>query len=325
MSEKLLSVCLQAYYSQDKINIVYQKLRDTLDKENIKFELIITDDASRDNTYKIAEELAKNEKNVKAFQLSRNCTSTISAFASLSQCSGNCAVVIGDDGQHPFELIVNMYRKWEQGSKIIFLNRKSRKDKITTKVFASLYYLIMKYFSNLRYPPGGIEIFLIDREIVNILNNNIKPMNTDILVEVLLLGFDPELISYDRPKSERKKSRWTFKKKIKLAKDIFFSSSSFPIKLISFLGLFFSVFSFILIILYGYINIFGNKNFWGYIPPGWTSTVLFISFYSGLILFSLGIIAEYIWRIYEGVRDRPGYIIKRKQNETEKVNMKESI
>jgi dolichol-phosphate mannosyltransferase len=310
MSTKLLSVCLLAYYSEDKINIVYRNLREILDKENIKFEMIITDDASSDNTYEIAKELEKKETNVRAYQLSRNCTSTISAFASLSQCKGDCAVLIGDDDQHPFEFIVEMFRMWEQGEKIVFLHRKSRKDKFTTKVLANLYYRIMKLLSDLEYPPGGIETFLIDKEIFKIINTRIHPINTDILVEVLRLGYSPCSISYDRPRGNRKKSRWTFKKKIKLAKNIFLSSSSFPIKLISFLGVFFSIFSLLLIIFYGYVNIFGNQSFWGYIPPGWTSTVLFVSFYSGLILFSLGIIAEYIWRIYEEVKDRPGYIIK---------------
>ena len=314
MSTKLLSVCLQAYYSEDKINKIYRNLREVLDEEKIKFELIITDDASSDNTYKIAKELEKKEDNVKAYQLSRNCTSTISAFASLSQCKGDCAVCIADDEQHPYELIVKMYRLWEQGERIVFLHRKSRRDKFTTKIFANLYYKFMKYFSNLDYPPGGIEIFLIDREIIEILNERIHPINTDIITEVLRIGFEPYLIAYNRPKGDRKKSRWTFKKKVKLAKDIFFSSSSFPIKFISFLGAFFSLVAFALMILYLYIKFFGNQKFWGYTVPAWTTIIIVVSFFSGLILFSLSILAEYIWRIYEEVKNRPGYIIKQENN-----------
>jgi len=308
-----MSICLQAYYSEDKINKLYRNLKESLDKENIKFEMIITDDASSDNTYKIAKELEEKDDNVRAYQLSRNCTSTISSFASLSKCNGDCAILIADDEQQPIDLIVKMYRIWEEGEKIVILHRSSRKDKFAAKVLANLYYRFMKLLSNLEYPPGGIETFLIDKEILEIINTRIHPINTDILVEILRLGFSPRFISYDRPKGSQKKSRWTFKKKFKLAKDIFYSSSSFPIKFISFLGVFFSVLSFLLIFYYGYINIFGNSSFWGYVPPGWTSTVLFISFFSGLILFSLSIIAEYIWRIYEEVKGRPGYIIKKKE------------
>lgn len=309
---KLLSVCLQAYYSEDKINQVYYSLRETLDKDGIEFELIITDDGSNDNTYAIAQELEKKESNVIAIQLSRNVTSTISSFAGLSKCKGNCAIIIADDGQLPYEYIVKTYRLWEQGQKIVLVSRNSRKDPFLSKLLAESYYWFIKRFSDVNYPMGGVETFLIDREVIEVLTKSIHPINTDIIVEVLRLGYSPYVLSYNRLKSDRQKSRWTFKKKIKLAKDIFFSNSSFPIKLISFLGVFFSLFSFLLIFFYGYINIFGNKTFWGYTPPGWTSTILFISFFSGLILFSLGIIAEYIWRIYEEVKNRPGYIIKKK-------------
>jgi len=312
IKKKLLSVCLQAYYSEDKINHVYYSLREALDKESIEFELIITDDASTDNTYAIAHELEKKENNVTAIQLSRNCTSVISSFAGLSKCKGDCAILITDDGQLPYEYIVKTYRLWEQGQRIVLITRNSRKDPFVTKLLAKSYYWFVKYFSEIGYPSGGVETFLIDREVIDILVKSIRPINTDIFVEVLRLGFNPSIISYNRPKSDRKKSRWSLKKKIKLAKDSFYSSSSFPIKLISFLGVVFSVLSFLLILFYGYISIFGNNDFWGYSPPGWTSTVLFVSFFSGLILFSLGIISEYIWRIYDEVKGRPGYIIKKK-------------
>jgi dolichol-phosphate mannosyltransferase len=130
---------------------------------------------------------------------------------------------------------------------------------------------------------------------------------------VLRLGFNPVFIPYDRPLGKNKyTSRWTLKKKIKLAKDTFYSSSSFPIKFITNLGLLTALFSFFVLIFYVYIYIYGNKAFWGITIPGWTSIVVFISFFSGIILISLGVIAEYIWRIYEEVKARPGYIIKRK-------------
>ena len=313
-SSKLLSVILLSYYSEKRINEVYYYTKIVLDRENINFEFIIIDDASNDKSYEIATKLERKENNVKAYQLSYNCTSVIAAFAGLTKSKGNCAVLITDDGQQPFGYIVKMYRIWEEGEKIIILHRNSRKDKFTTKILANLYYRFMKLFSYLEYPPGGIETFLIDREIIDIINTKIHPINTDILVEVLRLGFTPYLISYDRPKGESKKSRWTFKKKFKLAKDIFFSSSSFPIRFISFLGVFFSLFAFALMVLYLYIKFFGNQKFWGYTVPAWTTIIIIISFFSGLILFCLSMLAEYIWRIYEEVKDRPGYIIKKKEN-----------
>ena len=169
----------------------------------------------------------------------------------------------------------------------------------------------MNSFSEVRFPEGGAETFLIDREIIDIINTKIHPINTSIFVEVLRLGYSPFYYGVERPRGINKKSRWTFKKKMRLFKDSFFSCSTWPIRMITRLGLVFAMLAFAIIIFYGYVALFGNPHFWGQRLPGWTSTVVIISFFSGLNLFSLGIIAEYIWRIYEEVKNRPGYIIKK--------------
>jgi polyisoprenyl-phosphate glycosyltransferase len=163
-----------------------------------------------------------------------------------------------------------------------------------------------------KYPPGGCDVFLADREIIDIFNEKIHPINTSTTAEALRLGFDPVFIPFDRPKV-KSKSRWTLTKKIKLAADSFFTFSNFPIHLITYLGIITSIFSFILIIFTILEKLSGERHLFGFSIPGWTTTVIFISFFSGLILFSLGIIAEYIWRIYEEVKGRPGYIIKKKK------------
>jgi len=312
---KKLSVILLSYYSERRIKNVYDSVNNTLCDAGIDFEFIVIDDGSRDNSYDTALELEREKENVKAFQLSRNYTSHYALFAGLSICTGDCAVAIPDDEQQPYKLLIELYKKWEEGNKIVIPYRLNRKDPVISKFFSNSFYFVMNNLSDIKYPPGGADSVLVDREIIDLLNTRIHPINTTTITEVLRLGFDPVYVPYERLKGNNEKSRWTFKKKWKLALDNFYSSSSFPIKFISVMGMFFSFFSFLLIIFYSYINIFGNKTFWGYNPPGWTSTVLFISFFSGLILFALGIISEYIWRIYEEVKDRPGYIIKRKASD----------
>ena len=309
---KKLSVILLSYFSQKNIISVYNNIVEVLDKNDIPFELIIMDDGSGDNSFQIAKELEKKDNRVSAYQLSRNYTSDYSVFAGFSVAKGDCAVAISDDGQPSINEIIPIYQEWLKGAKIVFLKRRERDDPPVSKFFAKTFYSIMDKISDVKFPPAGIESVLVDREVLEIINSRIHPINTAVFPEVLRLGFNPVYFSYHRPVSTVEKSRWTFKKKMRLAKNIFFSSSSFPIRFISFLGVFFSLISFMLIVFYTYINVFGNKNFWGYIPPGWTSTVLFVSFFSGLILFALGIISEYIWRIYEEVKNRPGYIIKKK-------------
>lgn len=309
---KVLSVILLSYYSSRKIRTVYEKMRSLFAEEKIPFEFIIMDDGSRDDSFILAQELERDYENVKAFQLSRNFSSNYSAFAGLSVCAGGCATLVPDDEQQPYSSIVEMYRLWEKGCQVVIPYRISRDDAYFSVLFSRLYYKLINTFSNLTFPVGGADTFLIDEELINILNVHIHPINTAIVPEVLRLGFSPYYLPYERPKGTNKKSRWSFRKKVRLALDTFFSSSAFPIKAISFIGLFTSIFSFVLILFYVYIKLFSAGKLGGYYPPGWLSIILIIAFFSGMILLSLGVIAEYVWRIYEEVKGRPGFIIKKR-------------
>ncbi len=308
----MLSLILLSYFSEERINQVHNKLSSLLSKENIDFELIIIDDGSTDNSFKIAQELESRHGNVQAFQLSKNYTSHYAIFAGLSICKGDCAMPIPDDEQQPYASIVDMYRIWEKGAKVIIPYREKRNDGFLNNLLSNTYYKTINFLSDVTFPKGGADMFFIDRELIDLINDRIHPINTSSIIEVLRLGFSPTYYPYVRVKGINTKSRWTLKKKIRLFKDTFFSSSTWPIKIITNLGLFFSLFAFGIIVIYTYIRFFGNPDFWGEIFPGWTSTIIIVSFFSGLILFSLGIIAEYIWRIYEEVKARPGYIIKKK-------------
>ncbi|SEF98835.1 glycosyltransferase [Parabacteroides chinchillae] len=314
MSDKLLSIILLSYYSGERICTSYFQLKELLDGENIPFEFIVMDDGSTDMSFEIAKKLGSKYSNVKAYQLSRNYTSNYSWFAGLSVCKGACAIALPDDEQQPYHTIIDMYRLWEQGHKVIIPNRITRDDPWSSRIFSICYYKIINVLSEITYPEGGADLAFIDREVIDVLNNRIHPINTAVIPEIFRLGFSPLYFPYERPLGlNQGKSRWTFKKKIRLAKDVFFSSSSFPIKFITNLGFWTAFLSVVVMIFYGYIALFGNRQFWGVIVPGWVSIILFITFFGGLILLSLGIIAEYIWRIYEEVKGRPGYIIKKNE------------
>jgi len=307
----MYSVILLSYYSEKRINNVFNKVSETLEKENIPFEFIIMDDGSKDNSYKVALELEKKDARVRAYQLSKNYTSHYSKFAAFEVCKGSCATSIPDDEQMPMDILVKMYRHWEKGDKIVIPFRVSRDDGKIKDMFSNLYYKIMNSITDVSFPKGGADGFLIDREIIDILNTKIAPRNTSTTVEVLRLGFDPVFIPFDRP-VVKNKSRWTFRKKMKLAMDTLLSSSTFPIRFISRLGMTSFFFSIVLIFLLAYIKLSGQNSIGGVSMPGWTSILAFVAFFSGLILFSLGIVAEYIWKIHEEVKGRPGYIIKKK-------------
>lgn len=307
----MYSIILLSYYSEKRIRNVFARVSAAMEAENIPFEFIIMDDGSKDKSYEVALELEKEDSRVHAYQLSKNFTSHYSKFAAFSVCKGKCATSIPDDEQMPMDIIIKMYRTWEKGHKIVMPFRVSRNDGKIKDAFSKLYYNVMNSITDVTFPKGGADGFLIDREIIDILNTQISPRNTSTTVEVLRLGFDPVFIPFERP-TVKNKSRWTFKKKMKLAMDTILSSSTFPIRFITRLGFVSFVFSILLIVLLVYIKLTGHTSIGGVSMPGWTSILAFVSFFSGLMLLSLGIVAEYIWKIHEEVKGRPGYIIKKK-------------
>jgi len=311
----MLSVILLSYYSSDRILKVHSVLSQLLGLNNIPFELIIIDDDSRDNSYELALNLENENTNVRAYQLSKNYTSFYAMFAGISVCKGDCAIPIPDDEQLPYKAVVEMYKLWKEGGKIIIPHRNNRKDGIINNIFASSYYCIINALSDIKFPKGGADTFLIDREVIDLINAKVHPVNTSIVAEVIRLGFNPVFYPYERGPGINDKTRWTNRQRIKLFKDTLFSNSSWPIRFIKTIGLCFTVISFAMIIFYCFNDISGKPLIFIEYIPQWASTAIIISFFSGLILFSLGIIAEYIWRIYEEVKNRPGYIIKKKEKE----------
>ena len=127
-----------------------------------------------------------------------------------------------DDFQVPLDTVVEMYRIWEKGNKVVIPHRDDRDDPIISKIFSNLYYSLMNKLSEVNFPKGGADIFLADREIIDLFNKYIHPKNTSTIIEVLRLGFDPVYLPFDRPVGNNSKSRWTLRKKMRLAMDTFF-------------------------------------------------------------------------------------------------------
>jgi polyisoprenyl-phosphate glycosyltransferase len=308
-NEKLFSVLIPAFNSEKKLLNACECITKRLEAEQIPFELLIIDDGSKDNTWQLAKTIAATDTRVRPFRLSRNYTSPYVHFAAFSVCKGACIMFMPDDLQRPVDTLIECYRKWELGHKIVISYRNSRDDGWFTDFCARLYYRVMNRLSDISLPINGADGFLADREIIDILNTRIRPIHTSSMVEVLRLGFDPIYVPHERKRATGK-SRWTWRKKVNLAKDNFFASSSFPIRFISNLGLTISLICLISIPFLVYARYFTHSILFGFRVPGWTTIVTLAILLNGIMLFSLGIVAEYIWRIYEEVKGRPGFIIR---------------
>jgi len=312
--DKLLSVILLSFQSENRLVGAVEQLVACFEAAHIPFEIVVVDDGSSDRSYALAKQIAQRDPRIQPIRLSRNFTSPFAFFAGLSVCRGACAVSVPDDLQRPPELVVQLYRKWEEGHAVVVPYRLSRDDGWASDFFSNLYYHLMNRYSEVRFPPGGTDGFLADREVIDILNQKIRPARTSPVVEVLRLGFSPVFIGYERPAGNGA-SRWTLRKKLRLFSDTFFGASVMPLRLISLLG--FSVFivCMLLAILVIGAKIFSNNTLFGLPVQGWATTIVFITMFNGLILLCLGIVAEYIWRIFEEVKDRPAFIIRKDEED----------
>jgi polyisoprenyl-phosphate glycosyltransferase len=310
MSKKL-SVILLSFNSEYKLEKAVAEIHQKLELEKIEHEIIIVDDGSADHSLKVANELQKKFTVVSVIALAKNYSSPIAQFAGLSVCTGGCAAPMPDDFQRPISHLVELYRLWEKGYKIIIGYRMKRKDGMLNDLFSTLYYKIMNTVTEINFPSGGTDGYLIDREIIDILNESKSKRNTTPVLELIQMGYNPLWLPYERPSTEHK-SRWTLKKKIKLASDTFFGSTNWPLRMITYLGFATFLFSLILAIMIIIAKLFSDNTLFGLPIQGWATSVVLITIFNGLIMLCIGILAQYLWRIFEEVKGRPSFIIKKK-------------
>ena len=309
MDNPLLSIILLSYQSETRLEKAVREISTSLDAEDIPHEIIIIDDGSSDHSYAIAKGLAGKMQNVSAYQLARNYTSPMAQFAGLEKCKGQCACPVPDDGQRPMEHIIAMYRLWQQGHKIIIGYRAERNDGRINDFFSRSYYSMMNTFSTINFPKGGTDGYLIDREVIDILNTKVSKRNTTPVIEILKLGFNTILVPYKRPASASR-SRWTLRKRINLALTTFFSSSIIPLRMITWLGLTVFCLSLLAILIIIAAKLFSDNTLFGFPIQGWTTLVILMTMFNGIIMLCIGLVAEYMWRIYDEVKQRPPYIIR---------------
>ena len=307
---KKISIIVPVYYNQDNLLPLYADLKEKVfdklkENTNTEYELIMVDDGSKDNSYKVMQDLAKIDSNIKIIHLSRNYGEHAAILAGLSQCTGDCAVRKAADLQEPSEMILDMMKKYDEGYKVVLATRADREEPIVQKAFSNLYAFLMRKLALHNMPKGGFDSFLIDRQVIDFLVK-MQESNTSLMSQILWAGFETATVPYVRKKREIGKSRWTLSKKIKLVYDSLISFSYFPIKMITNVG-FFSFFISVMLLL-----IIIYKKFVGKIDvEGYTSLIMVMLMAFGIIMLSIGIIGEYLWRTYDAARKRPPYIIEK--------------
>lgn len=311
---KKLSIVVPVYYNEDNLLPLYNDINEKVLKKlnNLDYEIVFVDDGSKDRSYEVLKELKKLDDKIQIVKLSRNFGEHAAILAGLSKCTGDFAVRKAADLQEPSEMILDMIEKYNEGNKVVLAIRADRDEPMMQKAFSSLYAFMMKKVALPTMPKGGFDSFLIDRQVIDLLLE-MKEKNTSLMGQVLWTGFQTATVPYTRMKRTIGKSRWTLSKKVKLVFDSLLGFSNFPIKLISSLGFLTFLASFVVLFVTLYQKLTGRIDVEGY-----TSLLIIMLMGFGLMMLCIGVLGEYICRIYDASRNRPPFIIDEIKEEDKK-------
>jgi glycosyltransferase involved in cell wall biosynthesis len=302
---KILSVVIPVYFNAESLPVLFERLQGTergLGEAGMGLELVFVDDGSGDASLAELLKIKQVRPATKIVKLTRNFGAYHAVKCGMQIATGDCTVVMAADLQDPTELLLQMAEKWRNGSKFVICTRASREDPPLSKLFSGLFYRLVRTLIIPGYPVGGYDMSLLDKSLAEYVRRSSKNIHTPLLA--YWLGVKPEVIVYNKLKRPFGRSRWTFKKKLLLFLDILFGFTATPIRLISCVGFLVSFCSF----AYGVVVVF--SALFGEIPTqGFASLAALITFLLGLILVMLGIIGEYIWRIFEEINRRPEVVI----------------
>ncbi|MCR4924814.1 MAG: glycosyltransferase family 2 protein [Clostridiales bacterium] len=312
-----LSIIIPVYYNQDNLKPLYYDIKKkVIDIVDYDYEIVMVNDGSKDGSYSVMKQLAEIDKNIKIISLSRNFGSHSAILCGLAHCSGDCAVVKAADLQEPTEMILEMVGSWKKGNNVVLAVRGGREEKKSQTFFANLYYWMVRKTSFPNMPKTGFDIYLIDRKVINVLSM-LDEINSALTGQILWSGFKTDCVYYTRLERKIGKSRWTLKKKIRLVTDTLFSFSTLPIKLVSVVGFL----AFTGSVIWAICLIISKLL--GIIPvSGWTTLIVFNLFSFGVIMLTLGILGEYLWRTFDATRKRPPYIVEESNMDEEEKSWK---
>ena len=305
-----LSIVVPVYYNADSLEDMYIDLREkVLTKLECEYELIFVNDGSGDESYQIMKKLKEQDDNIRNFSLSRNFGSHAAILCGLEHITGDCAVVKAADMQEPSELILDMLESWKKGNNVVLAVRQERNESLKQKYFANLYYTLVRKMALSNMPEAGFDIYLVDKKVVNVLSA-LDEKNSSLACQILWSGFKTDMVPYVRLARQVGKSRWTLAKKLRLVMDTLFSFSTVPIKAVTTIG----IFSFCGAIIWAIAEVVFKLM--GMIDvSGWTTLFIFNLFSFGVIMLTLGILGEYLWRTFDASRNRPPYIVEEKDKE----------
>ena len=305
--KKMISVIIPVYNEDENIKLAYDALTlvmlDIQDKYD--YELLFTDNHSTDNTFEIIRDLSQTDNRIRALKFSRNFGYQRSILTGYLHARGDMAVQIDCDMQDPPEIIKKFLKHWEMGYDVVYGVRRSRRENWLINSLRKIFYRLIDFLSEEYLPKDAGDFRLIDRKVLNVLKE-IRDQQPYLRGAIAAIGFKQIGIPYDRNARIRGKSKFSMGNMINLALDGMLNHSIIPLRIASYTGFFVTVISIVLVIVY-----FIGKLIYGPLwNAGFATTTILILISIGLNGLFLGIIGEYIGRIYKQVKDSPLTIIE---------------
>lgn len=304
MENVTYSVVIPIYNEQANLPELYRRLTTVMTNLNAHYEIILVNDGSTDDSLLLMRELNQKDSRVKIINLSRNFGHQIAISAGMDYTKGQAVIVMDGDLQDPPEVLPIFIEKWQEGWDVVYAVRKKRKENLFKRVAYAMFYRILHKISNIDIPLDSGDFSVIDRKIVNLLKS-MPERNRFVRGIRTWVGFKQIGVDYERDRRFAGKPKYTFKRLVKLALDGVISFSYFPLQMARSLGFIVSGVS-----LVGAVLTLCQRLFTDTTVPGYATTVISILFLGGIQLITIGILGEYIGRIYDEVKQRPLYIFQ---------------
>ncbi|MBK9443526.1 MAG: glycosyltransferase family 2 protein [Comamonadaceae bacterium] len=302
-----ISCVVPAFNEARTLAALVAEILETLGSLSTKLELIIVDDGSRDNTAAIMRQVCADHPEVVYLKLSRNFGKEPALTAGIEAARGDVLVLMDGDGQHPVSLVPDMLAKWRDGADVVFAVRRTRDDQSGLQIrLTSWFYKLVNLGNRVKIPANAGDFRLMDRKVVDALVR-LTERNRFMKGLYAWVGFNSTAIDYEpRPRADGK-SNFGLRGSLALAFTGILAFSIAPLRALTITGFMLSA----LALGYG-IWVVGEYFITGIAVPGYATIVVGMMFFSGIQLLSIGILAEYVGRIYEEVKQRPNYLVEQR-------------
>ena len=305
VTPRSISVVIPVYRNEKAVTLTYQKIRAICEDKlpHLKREFVFVDDGSDDGSLAELIAIKKNDPGVTIISFTRNFGQMAAILAGLKAATGDVVLQLSADLQDPAELIPQMVAAHENGSEVVIAYREDRADSLYAAMTSRIFYAIIR-MSFPQIPKGGFDYLLMGRRALDSFNA-IEVRNRFFQGDVLWLGYSTTFIPYKRARRTIGRSQYTFAKRLKNSLDAILDSSYLPIRFISLAGVLTALTGFLYALDIVYYRIRHNA-----VTPGWAPIMIITLFIGGVLMLMLGIIGEYVWRIYDEVKGKPNYIVR---------------